>query len=129
MDYCMVSNKQISQVAVGSEFVSENRASSEQLAKVQAATRLESSNVAEEPFIREESPKNLSKQGQQEVVQLSIFDDEQSATVQPTKTVIVEDKPARELIRHMKEIDVMNMTPLQAMQILNELKLKAQQLS
>ncbi|MNC72680.1 hypothetical protein D3C75_1237660 [compost metagenome] len=96
---------------------------------MRTATRLESSNAAEEPFIREESPKSLSKQGQQEVVQLSIFDDEQSATVQPTKTVIVEDKPARELIRHMKEIDVMNMTPLQAMQILNELKLKAQQLS
>jgi DNA mismatch repair protein MutS len=159
-----------SQVAVGSEFTSENKPPTRQQSEdqhqsePQAASRLESSVTRENPLILERntsefvavtetatgvehvssqgkttefvngssakpSKGNRSSQGQQEVMQLSIFDDEEPATVQPTKTVMVEDKPARALIRHMRDIDVMNMTPLQAMQILNELKLKAQQLS
>ncbi|MDN4601994.1 DNA mismatch repair protein MutS [Paenibacillus sp. F6_3S_P_1C] len=77
---------------------------------------------------KKQNGKQQSGSKHADVVQLSIFgDDEPSVTPKPD--VVAVDKPAREFIRHMKDIDVMNMTPLQAMQILNDLKLKAQQLS
>lgn len=77
---------------------------------------------------KKSNSKGQSSANHSDVVQLSIFgDDEPNVATKPD--VVAVDKPAREFIRTMKDIDVMNMTPLQAMQILNDLKLKAQQLS
>ncbi|WP_411347161.1 DNA mismatch repair protein MutS [Paenibacillus sp. WLX2291] len=56
---------------------------------------------------------------QQEIVQLSIFGEEE---VQPLK--IKEDPLAKQIISQLQNADLMNMTPLQAMQFLNELKMK-----
>lgn len=72
--------------------------------------------------------KDRQGKGRQEVVQLSIFDDEEPLHT-PEPITSVPDERTQELIRQMKDVDVMNMTPLQAMQLLNELKVKAQQLS
>jgi DNA mismatch repair protein MutS len=78
---------------------------------------------------QERSNKNKYSSKQQDVVQLSIFGDDEPGVGTKPDTVVAVDKPTRDFIRNMKDIDVMNMTPLQAMQLLNELKLKAQQLS
>ncbi len=78
---------------------------------------------------KKSNSKAQSSASHSDVVQLSIFGDDEPNVATKTDVVVVEDKPAREFIRTMKDIDVMNMTPLQAMQILNDLKLKAQQLS
>jgi len=58
--------------------------------------------------------------GQQEIVQLSIFEEEEIP--QPVK--IKEDPVARQIVHQIQSADLMNMTPLQAMQLLNELKMK-----
>ena len=78
---------------------------------------------------KERGNKNKSGSKPQDVIQLSIFGDDEPGVGSKPDTVVAVDKPARDFIRNMKDIDVMNMTPLQAMQLLNELKLKAQQLS
>lgn len=57
----------------------------------------------------------------QDVVQLSIFGDEEEAT----QTVIKEDPVAKQIVELIQNTDIMNMTPLQAMQLLNDLKVKA----
>ncbi|MCM3783903.1 DNA mismatch repair protein MutS [Neobacillus mesonae] len=57
-----------------------------------------------------------------EVVQLSIFGDEE---LSPKKKETPELDPAvKQLIKKLKNTDLMNMTPLQAMQLVNELKMK-----
>lgn len=60
-----------------------------------------------------------------EVVQLSIFGDE---VPEPKKKGIQEgrelDPVVKQLIKRLKSADLMNMTPLQAMQLVNELKMK-----
>ncbi|WP_338544021.1 DNA mismatch repair protein MutS [Paenibacillus tundrae] len=132
------------QVAVGSETVvklSEREVfSREDTSLIDASSIIREENVSLEPNEPIEQSNQRTEQeirkgnkGQSshkspEVVQLSIFGDEEpSATQAP---VIQEmDQSTKEFIHHMKDIDVMNMTPLQAMQVLNELKLKAQQLS
>ncbi len=59
-----------------------------------------------------------SKQ-EQEIVQLSIFGDED---VKPARAK--EDPVAKQIVSQIQSADLMNMTPLQAMQLLNELKMK-----
>ncbi|WP_145047250.1 DNA mismatch repair protein MutS [Paenibacillus xylanexedens] len=132
------------QVAVGSETVvklSEREVfSREDTARIDASSIIREENVSLEPNEpiersnqRTEQEIRKGNKGQSshkspEVVQLSIFGDEEPSAAQAP--VIQEmDQSTKEFIRHMKDIDVMNMTPLQAMQVLNELKLKAQQLS
>lgn len=56
----------------------------------------------------------------QDVVQLSIFGDEEVAS----QTVLKEDPVAKQIVGLIQNADLMNMTPLQAMQLLNELKMK-----
>lgn len=75
--------------------------------------------------------------GTGEVIQLSIFDDEdvrepQNAVFGKEKAAFDEagaaasqDPSVRALIEAVKGADLMNMTPLQAMQLLNDLKMKA----
>ncbi|MED4959599.1 DNA mismatch repair protein MutS, partial [Paenibacillus macerans] len=60
--------------------------------------------------------------GAEEVVQLSIFGDE---TPPKKAKPAAEDPGARQIINMLKSADLMNMTPLQAMQLVNELKMKA----
>lgn len=75
-------------------------------------------------------------EGESGVVQLSIFGDEESESVKTSKssTQNVSAVPAEVdpkvmgIIEAVKSVDVMNMTPLQAMQILNDLKMKANHL-
>ncbi|MGR6544351.1 DNA mismatch repair protein MutS [Paenibacillus tundrae] len=132
------------QVAVGSETVvklSEREVfSREDTARIDTSSIIREENVSLEPNepiersnqrteqeIRKGN-KAQSSHKSPEVVQLSIFGDEEpSATQAPAVQEM--DQSTKEFIHHMKDIDVMNMTPLQAMQVLNELKLKAQQLS
>ncbi|MGG6314586.1 DNA mismatch repair protein MutS [Paenibacillus macerans] len=60
----------------------------------------------------------------EEVVQLSIFgDDEPRKKSKPVQAP--EDPGTRQLIDLIKNADLMNMTPLQAMQLINDLKMKA----
>lgn len=61
---------------------------------------------------------------QEKVVQLSIFGDEQPLK-KPKHAHAPEDPGTREIINLIKNTDLMNMTPLQAMQLINELKMKA----
>ncbi|OZB95048.1 DNA mismatch repair protein MutS [Paenibacillus sp. XY044] len=66
-----------------------------------------------------------------EVVQLSIFGDED---LEPVKRNAAAPEPQpmhpsiSQIVESVKSADVMNMTPLQAMQLLNELKMKAKDL-
>lgn len=62
----------------------------------------------------------------EEVVQLSMFGDEEPAKIpaQPTKA----QRQTDELVALVRDADLMNMTPLQAMQLLNDLKQKAARL-
>ncbi|GIO55071.1 DNA mismatch repair protein MutS [Paenibacillus sp. SSG-1] len=66
-----------------------------------------------------------------EVVQLSIFGDEE---LEPVKRSAAAPEPqpvhpaVTQILESVKSADVMNMTPLQAMQLLNELKMKAKDL-
>ncbi|WP_152393778.1 DNA mismatch repair protein MutS [Paenibacillus guangzhouensis] len=53
------------------------------------------------------------------VVQLSIFGDEDFSSTKPVKKA---DPRAERVIASLQAADIMNMTPLQAMQLLNELK-------
>ncbi|MNY76540.1 hypothetical protein D3C86_2161570 [compost metagenome] len=57
--------------------------------------------------------------------QLSIFGDEwASDKPEPAK----EDVGAKQIIKLVKNADLMNMTPIQAMQLLNDLKMKVREL-
>lgn len=61
-----------------------------------------------------------------EVVQLSIFDEEEPQKKGKPNVV---DAEYKKLVQMVKNADLMNMTPLQAMQLVNELKQKVQHLS
>ncbi|MNH82427.1 DNA mismatch repair protein MutS [compost metagenome] len=68
-----------------------------------------------------ESELTTSPQGDGRVQQLSIFGDEwASDKPAPPK----EDAGAKQIIKLVKNADLMNMTPIQAMQLLNDLKMK-----
>lgn len=71
---------------------------------------------------KEHSPQSDGKG----VYQLSLFGEQD---ITPVKTVSREDAAVEQFIQQVKRADVMNMTPLQAMQLLNELKLRATELS
>ncbi|MCG7375372.1 DNA mismatch repair protein MutS [Paenibacillus sp. ACRSA] len=132
------------QVAVGSEtvvkLIEREVFSREDTARIDTTSIIREENVSLEPNEPIEQSNQRAEQeirkgnkGQSshkspEVVQLSIFGDEEPSTAQ-APVVPEMDQSTKEFIHHMKDIDVMNMTPLQAMQVLNELKLKAQQLS
>ena len=62
----------------------------------------------------------------EEVVQLSIFDEVESLKKPKGNPYEGEYK---QLIQMVKNADLMNMTPLQAMQLVNELKQKVQHIS
>ncbi len=59
------------------------------------------------------------------VVQLSIFGEQELAPAKPQLETSEVNPIVRQILRKVKNADVMNMTPLQAMQLLNELKNKA----
>ncbi|MGG1619224.1 DNA mismatch repair protein MutS [Paenibacillus sp. NRS-1782] len=59
------------------------------------------------------------------VVQLSIFGEQDLAPAEPQLETAEVNPIVRQILRKVKNADVMNMTPLQAMQLLNELKNKA----
>lgn len=99
----------------------------EETASLEPSEPIERSNQRTEQEIRKGN-KEQSSHKSPEVVQLSIFGDEEPSVAQ-APVVQEMDQSTKAFIHHMKDIDVMNMTPLQAMQVLNELKLKAQQLS
>lgn len=69
----------------------------------------------------------LSDEEVREVVQLSIFGDEEPKRKQKAAQA-PEDPGMRQIVNLIKEIDLMNMTPLQAMQLVNDLKMKAREL-
>ncbi|MBW4841254.1 MAG: DNA mismatch repair protein MutS, partial [Paenibacillaceae bacterium] len=62
------------------------------------------------------------------VVQLSIFGDEEPSVQAKAAARVAEDPGMRTLINLIKNADLMNMTPLQAMQLVNDLKMKAKDL-
>lgn len=73
----------------------------------------------------------LAEEEDNEVVQLSIFGEEEprkkgkgGAASAPAR----ENPLLKELVAAVQDADLMNMTPLQAMGLLNELKLKARDL-
>ncbi|WP_334071279.1 DNA mismatch repair protein MutS [Paenibacillus sp. A14] len=66
-----------------------------------------------------------SQEAETSVVQLSIFDDEIPAKKPKTAP---EDAGMRQIVNMVKNADLMNMTPLEAMQLVNELKQKAKHL-
>lgn len=72
------------------------------------------------------SPVTATSEAYEEVVQLSIFDEVESPKKHKTNPHEAEYK---KLIQMVKNADLMNMTPLQAMQLVNELKQKVQHLS
>lgn len=59
-----------------------------------------------------------------QVVQMSIFDEEEIATPDH-KIETALDHASHQIVELVKNADIMNMSPLQAMQFLNELKMKA----
>ncbi|WP_379126819.1 DNA mismatch repair protein MutS [Paenibacillus sp. sgz500958] len=67
-----------------------------------------------------------------EVVQLSIFGDEEPRGRKGSQAAVVQAPPdnpfLKQIIAAVKEADLMNMTPLQAMGLLNDLKMKAKEL-
>lgn len=69
-----------------------------------------------------------------EVVQLSIFGEEEprknrkGSAPQVAVTEIHENPALKEFISSVRDADLMNMTPLQAMSLLNELKMKVKDL-
>lgn len=73
----------------------------------------------------EEEKTEITAASSNEVVQLSIFGDEWP---EPKKKGTQEthelDPVVKQLIKRLKNADLMNMTPLQAMQLVNELKMK-----
>ncbi|MNW39968.1 DNA mismatch repair protein MutS [compost metagenome] len=69
------------------------------------------------------------KSNRNEVVQLSIFGDEPPAKKSGGKASgSSEDHVLREIVNMVKDADLMNMTPLQAMQLINEMKAKSKHL-
>ncbi|MNZ75204.1 DNA mismatch repair protein MutS [compost metagenome] len=69
------------------------------------------------------------KSNRSEVVQLSIFGDEPPAKKSGGKASgSSEDHVLREIVNMVKDADLMNMTPLQAMQLINEMKAKSKHL-
>ena len=65
----------------------------------------------------------------EEVVQLSIFGEEDvKPAAKPAEPHAKPDPSLLHIVETIKGIDVMNMTPLQAMQLLNDLKMKAKDL-
>lgn len=62
-----------------------------------------------------------------EIVQLSIFGDE-PAPVRQKASASPEDPAIRQIVNMVKDADLMNMTPLQAMQLVNDMKAKAKHL-
>ncbi|MNP45572.1 hypothetical protein D3C76_1395030 [compost metagenome] len=72
-----------------------------------------------------EQDQKLAEGDKQEVVQLSIFADE--TPVKKAKSS-QEDSGLRLIVNMVKEADLMNMTPLEAMQLINDLKQKAKSL-
>ncbi|ANY71711.1 DNA mismatch repair protein MutS [Paenibacillus ihbetae] len=92
-----------------------------------------------EPFAKAGSESRESRENGRtgEVIQLSIFDDEDVKEPQNAVTgkeqgaseeagvSASQDPSVRALIEAVKGADLMNMTPLQAMQLLNDLKMKA----
>lgn len=86
--------------------------------------------------VRSEQNDDVSFQTGSAVVQLSIFGDEESQTVKSSSSNSESSSAASSkvnpevmgIIEAVKSVDVMNMTPLQAMQLLNELRMKANHL-
>ncbi|WP_322904348.1 DNA mismatch repair protein MutS [Paenibacillus campi] len=81
-------------------------------------------SVAERTIVQHEQSamqveQQTAQQQQQEIVQLSIFGEED---VKPAR--VKEDPLTKQIISQIQGADLMNMTPLQAMQLLNELKMK-----
>ncbi|MDO7904955.1 DNA mismatch repair protein MutS [Paenibacillus sp. JX-17] len=68
-----------------------------------------------------------------DIIQLSMFDESEPGTLESAAPAAVHVSEARnplleEIIKEVKQVDMMNMTPLQAMQLLNDLKMRARDL-
>jgi len=74
----------------------------------------------------EQTGDSFAEESEAGVVQLSIFDDEPPA--KKPKPAAAEDAGMRQIVNMVKNADLMNMTPLEAMQLVNELKQKAKHL-
>lgn len=96
------------------------------LNKSSTDTLLEASNGGSTETANRESKKILDETAHQaEVVQLSIFGDELPVSKsRPAE----EDAKVRNILNMVKNADLLNMTPLEAMQLVNDLKMKAKNL-
>lgn len=88
------------------------------------ATALNEDRVESPSLVKENKPEY--DENHEEVVQLSIFDEVESPKKNKPNPHEAEYK---KLIQIVKNADLMNMTPLQAMQLVNELKQKVQHIS
>jgi DNA mismatch repair protein MutS len=103
-----------------------------------AAKEIATSSVEHPPsssFIAETSGILADSTVANEVVQLSIFGEEEprknrkaSANQAAVETEVQENPAIKEFITSVRNADLMNMTPLQAMSLLNDLKMKAKDL-
>lgn len=82
--------------------------------------------TTEVTLTEERSTVTATAEAHEEVVQLSIFDEVESPKKNKPNPHEAEYK---KLVQMVKNADLMNMTPLQAMQLVNELKQKVQHLS
>lgn len=92
---------------------------SEETDKVNTYTARPGSTPDPDP-VREQADGAISK-----VVQLSMFEESKGEEAQETSR---DDGKRRSLIKQLKQADIMNMTPLEAMSLLNDLKMKAKDL-
>ncbi|USB34874.1 DNA mismatch repair protein MutS [Paenibacillus sp. YPG26] len=87
----------------------------------EVSERTERTELTERTEQTEVIDRAASSRANGEVQQLSIFGDEWTLDKpEPTK----EDARAKQIIKLVKNADLMNMTPIQAMQLLNDLKMK-----
>lgn len=92
-----------------------------------AGAAVEDGAVVNKAGTENSEPKDISNEtaGNAEVVQLSIFGDELPVSKsRPAE----EDVKVRSILNMVKNADLLNMTPLQAMQLVNDLKMKAKNL-
>jgi DNA mismatch repair protein MutS len=66
--------------------------------------------------------------GTGEVVQLSMFEDAPRQQLRQDKPGTHQQAAMKQLVNMVKHADLMNMTPIQAMQLINDLKMKANEL-
>ncbi|WP_223066278.1 DNA mismatch repair protein MutS [Paenibacillus caui] len=96
-----------------------------EIARERAADRIKLPKPSRTGTTGDGNERSSSESAKAGVVQLSMFadEDEQQAPVHSR-----DEGKWRSLVKQLKQADIMNMTPLQAMGLLNELKMKAKDL-